>query len=188
MLRIFRKFFLKTTPDKYAMVYAVPGFVMIVAASGNRRWLNDPEAFQCTLPVDSPAGLLANAIQEALTASRLIPLAQLQTFLDSSSDLGYKACVDDLWRLVGAKPRPTVPPNTAYCSVYTQDDSIVFHPTRKRRGSVWENLSQGETIKIQSLAEPRLIGQSLIEALSRCTPQIVPPPDDPPKSPIRGTA
>ncbi|WP_161603791.1 contact-dependent growth inhibition system immunity protein [Noviherbaspirillum massiliense] len=173
MLKILRERFQKTVPTKHAMVYAVPGFVMIVAASGNLRLRFDAEAFQCTLPMASDPELLGGAVRDALAASRAIPIAKLQAFLDAPGDFGYEACVKALWRLVGGRPRAAVPENTARCDVHTENGGIVFLPMQKRHGSVWANHGEIEPVMVDARGELGLIGEALIDALRRCIPNVI---------------
>ncbi len=157
--------------SRVANIMAVKGMLIVEARSGYRMQFSDPNSYHHFMSSLESLNELGESVLSALNASRQLTIEEAKEYRTSESE--WEEWVSVMLSATKIKSSQKLFQKMASCGIRENDGIIVFSPTIKKRGAAWEGRGDEYNVSISNASDSTLIGQSAIEALSLCIPNLV---------------
>lgn len=147
-------------------------FICIRSNSGYRSYNADPDVPSWLFELDATDEALGQALLDALSKSRQIDITEIETFFDlAKTEHDYNQWIDDMMARYGYKTKRALFKNMENCMVRVYGQQIHIMPMYHVKLDAWDGTGdKSMRVEISVDAEPKLIGQAIRLALSRCNP------------------
>ncbi|TCS37745.1 uncharacterized protein DUF1436 [Paucimonas lemoignei] len=156
---------------KWAAIYANDEFICVQTCSGLRRTASDPEGKLFILRPESEPQELGQALQEALSASRVLKPEEIGSFFDTTAvEHRYEEWVSTLMQKFEYPARQNLFKKMKHCQVDNSNGEIYIRPTFHEKSEAWsgKGIEKTDYVVIAENASAHELGKAALLALSRC--------------------